>query len=109
MSAPRGVRLAEAGREAKAAALPLAAALSDQNCCVRWYAAEALGKMGANAAPQVNSLVKALENPDPVTRRRAAESLGRIADSAKPAIARLAENCRKMTKISPSAMPHRRR
>ena len=56
---------------------------------MRWYAAEALGNMGAEAASQVPALLRALEHPNPMTRRRAARALGRIGDPAKPAIALL--------------------
>jgi HEAT repeat protein len=51
----------------------LAHALRDPDCGVRWKAAEALGKLGVGALPQ---LISALEDPAPDVRWRAALALG---------------------------------
>ena len=63
------------------------AVLADENNWVRWYAVEALGNMGAEAASAVPALLPLLEHQDALTRRRAVEALGRIGPPAKAAAA----------------------
>jgi hypothetical protein len=58
----------------------LVKALNDRNSIVRRSAAEALGKIGSDAA--IEELVKALNHEDSDVRRSAAEALGKIASPA---------------------------
>ncbi len=65
----------------------LTAALSDPQMETRWYAIDALGRFGPNAASAVPAMVKSLESTvnDATVRRRGARSLGRIGPAAKAA------------------------
>ena len=74
------------GRGAKQA---LVKTLGDRNDWVRWYAIEALGNMGGEAAAAVDALLPLLEHQAPLTRRRAIEALGQIRPPAKQAAAAL--------------------
>ena len=77
------------GREARAAVPALAAALRDRNDQVRWRAAEALGKLGPDAAAAVPALVDALDRSD-MLAQEAAKALGRMGGAARPAVSALA-------------------
>lgn len=65
----------------------LAGALSDPQMETRWYAIDALGRFGPDAAAAVPAIVKSLESTvnDATVRRRGARSLGRIGRAAKAA------------------------
>jgi hypothetical protein len=58
----------------------LSGALNDEDSDVRWEAAEALGRIGSDAA--IGALSKALDHEDSDVRWRAAEALGRIGSDA---------------------------
>ena len=89
-SAPRRPRCSPRnGRPGQRGQTALVAALADKNNWVRWYAVEALGNMGAEAASAVPALLPLLEHSDALTRRRAVEALGRIGPPAKAAAAAL--------------------
>lgn len=86
--------LRKMGRCAVQARTELGAALADRNRWVRWYAAEALGNLGAEAACCVEAMIPLLAHPEDQTRFRAVRALGQIGPSAlkaAAAIARLAE------------------
>lgn len=96
--------LAHIGSDALAVVGPLGTALKDRDLNVRYYAAQALSRMGAAAAPAVPALVGALDahpdrDPDlegppryyKDARAVAAEALGAIGPAAKAAVPRLRE------------------
>lgn len=96
--------LAEIAADAVSLAGPLGRALKDNNLNVRYYAAKALGKMGAAAAPAVADLIGALDThpsrePDlegppryyKDARWVAADALGAIGPPAKSALPKLRE------------------
>jgi len=96
--------LAEIAADAVTLAGPLGRALKDNNLNVRYYAAQALKKMGAAAAPAVPDLIAALDThpsrePDlegppryyKDARSVAAEALAAIGPPAKSALPRLRE------------------
>jgi len=96
--------LAEIAADAVTLAGPLGHALKDNNLNVRYYAAQALKKMGAAAAPAVPDLIAALDThpsrePDlegppryyKDARSVAAEALAAIGPPAKSALPRLRE------------------
>jgi HEAT repeat protein len=70
--------LAEMGEGARAAVMPLAAALGDPETTVRWSAAAALGRIGPEAEPAVPALVRALDDPSPGVRQASLWALRRI-------------------------------
>ena len=71
----------------------LAEALSDGQMETRWYAMDALGHFGADAAPAVPAIIKSLESKlnDATVRRRAAASLANIGPDAQEAVPILKE------------------
>jgi len=69
-----------------AAVLEQVDGLASGDSGVRWHAAEALGNMGAEAAPAVARLVPLLEDRTEVVRWRAAEALGKIGPPARAAL-----------------------
>jgi len=61
----------------------LAAGSRDDRC----WAAHALGRLGAAAAPAVDALtVRLAEDGDPLVRAEAARALGRVGPAARPAL-----------------------
>ena len=96
--------LAEIAADAVSLVGPLGRALKDKNLNVRYYAAQALGKMGPAAAPAVPDLVAALDThpsrePDlegppryyKDARSVAAEALAAIGPAASAALPKLRE------------------
>jgi HEAT repeat protein len=63
--------------------------MSDSSPGLRRCAAEALGKIGPQAAASTGALVRALDDEDAYVRGRAAEALGGIGPAAKVAVPRL--------------------
>ncbi|MGD2127438.1 MAG: HEAT repeat domain-containing protein [Desulfobacteraceae bacterium] len=64
----------------------LVLALSDRSNKVRASAAEALGKIGPEAAEAVPALIRSLKSVDDLVRARAAEALGDIGAAAEEAV-----------------------
>jgi tetratricopeptide (TPR) repeat protein len=96
--------LAHIGSDAQAVVGPLGKALKDRDLNVRYFAAQALSKIGPAAAPAVPALIGALDThpgrePDlegppryyKDARAVAAEALGAIGPAAKAAVPRLRE------------------
>jgi HEAT repeat protein len=96
--------LAEIAADAVSVVGPLGRALKDKNLNVRYYAAQALGRMGSAAAPAVPGLIGALDThpsrePDlegppryyKDARSVAAEALGSIGPAARDALPKLRE------------------
>jgi len=96
--------LAEVAAEAVSAVGPLGTALKDNNLNTRYYAASALKRMGAAAAPAVPALIGALDThpsrePDlegppryyKDARSVAAEALAAIGPAARAALPKLRE------------------
>ncbi len=73
-------------------ALPeLQKALADGNKYVRILSANALGRIGKEAAPAMDALTATLDDPDPDLRRAAVEALGSIGEDAAPATEAIAK------------------
>lgn len=84
-------QVVEALSQIGAPALPvLVEALADPNLPVRWGAARALGRIGAEARPAVDALAALLEDPAMQARWAAAKSLEAIESDAATAIPELA-------------------
>jgi HEAT repeat protein len=82
----RGMAASALGTLEAAEALPeLTLALADGGKYDRILSAQALGKMGEDAAPAVGALTASLDDPDLDLRRAAVEALGRIGAAAAPA------------------------
>lgn len=74
---------------------PLRRALKSNHASTRGYAADGLGKIGANAEDAVPDLVQALKDDDARARRnavRALQKIGRLTEQSIPAIADLLED-----------------
>jgi HEAT repeat protein len=69
----------------------LVASLKDERKEVRRAAAEALGRLGAEAKPTLPALVEALKDADADVRWMAADALGQIGAEAKTAVPALVE------------------
>ena len=86
----------------------LVGALDDENRWVRCYALEAIGNMGAEAAPAVTVVIAQLEphaaHADAFMRRRAIEALASIGPVADKAVSRL----KKISEEDPDQACHRR-
>ncbi|HVR83281.1 MAG TPA: HEAT repeat domain-containing protein, partial [Planctomycetota bacterium] len=63
----------------------LAELLADRDEDVRWAAADALGELGAAAAPALPALLKLLGDKDPAFRSVAADAIGQAAKGNPPA------------------------
>lgn len=88
----RGQAASALGRLKATDALPeLQQALAKGSKYVRILSAKALGRLGADAAPAVESLAATLDEPDLDLRRVAVLALGRIGEAAAPATARISE------------------
>lgn len=84
----------EMGRKAKREHAALTKALDDDSVLVCRLAAEALGKLGEDAAPSVGKLIELLRHEDGHVRVAAAQALGQIgpdAEAAVPALTKLLE------------------
>lgn len=81
--------LGNIGPDASAAALPVAAVLTDADPSFRTEAARTLGRIGSGAKAAVPALAKALKDEMVTVRLHAAEALGQIGPEAKEAIPEL--------------------
>jgi HEAT repeat protein len=78
--------LGSLGRDGRAAAPTLRAALSDRSGSIRVLAAEALWHVSGQAGPAVDTLIQAITRTDRAVRRQAIEALGRFGRDARAAI-----------------------
>ncbi len=83
----RGMAASALGTLRATAAVPeLTRTLADGGKYDRILSAQALGKIGDDAAPAVGALTASLDDPDLDLRRAAVEALGRIGETAAPAV-----------------------